>query len=51
MREQVGTLVDEGGELQDAYLIDQSAYNHLDTFFELSRRNAGRIFREMEFDF
>ena len=51
MREQVAALIDEGGELQDAYLIDQSAFSHLDTFFELSRRNAGRIFREMEFDF
>ena len=51
MRSQVAVLIEQGGELQDAYNIDQSGYNHLDTFFELSRQNAGRIFREMEFDF
>ena len=51
MREQLGILVEEGGVLQDAYLVDQSSFNHLDTFFELSRQNAGRMFREMEFDF
>jgi glyoxylase-like metal-dependent hydrolase (beta-lactamase superfamily II) len=51
MREQIGALVDAGGGLTDAYDVDQSAYRHLDTFEELARRNAGRIFREMEFDF
>ncbi|MCY4421114.1 MAG: MBL fold metallo-hydrolase [Gammaproteobacteria bacterium] len=50
MREQVERLLDEDGSLEDAYLIDQSAYAHLDTFFELSRSNAGQIFREMEFE-
>ena len=51
MRAEIAKLIDEGGELQDAYKIDQSAYSHLDTYFELARQNAGRIFREMEFDF
>lgn len=51
MRSEIKRLIDEGGELQDAYTIDQSGFNHLDTFFELTRQNAGRIFREMEFDF
>jgi rhodanese-related sulfurtransferase len=51
MREQIGTLIDAGGGLTDAYEVDQSAYQHLDTFEELARRNAGRIFREMEFAF
>ena len=51
MRAEVSRLIEEGGDLQDAYQIDQSDYNHLDTFFELARQNAGRIFREMEFDF
>ena len=43
-------LLDSGGELKDAYLIDQSAYAHLDTLLELAARNAGRVFREMEFE-
>jgi glyoxylase-like metal-dependent hydrolase (beta-lactamase superfamily II)/rhodanese-related sulfurtransferase len=51
MREQIGEIIDAGGGLTDAYEVDQSAYRHLDTFDELARLNAGRIFREMEFDF
>ncbi|CAA6802840.1 MAG: SoxH protein, homolog, partial [uncultured Thiotrichaceae bacterium] len=50
MRGQVEEILDEGGSLQDAYEIDQSAYAHLDTFDELSLRNAATIFRAMEFE-
>ena len=44
------SLLESGGSLDEAYQVDQSAYSGLDTFFELSRRNAGRIFRAMEFE-
>jgi len=50
MRSEVEKILDEGGGLEDAYNIDQSAYAHLDTFFELNRSNAGQIFRAMEFE-
>lgn len=50
MREQIATLLDNGGSLIDAYEVDQSAYAHLDTFNELARQNAGRIYRAMEFE-
>ena len=50
MREQIGRLIEDGGDLQAAYKIDQSAYEHLDTFEFLARQNAGRIFRSMEFE-
>jgi len=50
MRERIGELIDQDGDLQEAYTIDQSAYSHLDTFQELARQNAGRIFRAMEFE-
>ena len=50
MRAEVEKILDEGGGLEDAYRIDQSAYAHLDTFFELNRSNAGQIFRAMEFE-
>ncbi len=50
MREQVQKILDAGGGLNDAYQIDQSAYAHLDTFHELSRRNAALIFQQMEFE-
>ena len=50
MREQIGALLDEGGSLEDIHRIDQSAYAHLDTYDELARLNASRIFRAMEFE-
>ncbi|MGH1540295.1 MAG: MBL fold metallo-hydrolase [Arenicella sp.] len=50
MRQKISQILDDGGELQDAYTVDQSDYSHLDTYFELSRQNAGRIYREMEFE-
>lgn len=50
MRRVVGEVIENGGTLQDAYAVDQSAYAHLDTFDELARLNAGRIFRAMEFE-
>jgi glyoxylase-like metal-dependent hydrolase (beta-lactamase superfamily II)/rhodanese-related sulfurtransferase len=50
MRNRVGGLIEAGGLLEQAYEVDQSAYSHLDTFDELARRNAGQIFRHMEFE-
>ncbi|OED39403.1 sulfurtransferase [Chromatiales bacterium (ex Bugula neritina AB1)] len=50
MRQVIGTLLDEGGTLIDAYKVDQSAYRHLDTFTELAARNADQIYRAMEFE-
>lgn len=50
LRTEVGKLLDEGAGLKDAYDIDQSAYRHLDTFKELARRNAGRVYVQMEFE-
>ena len=50
MRSEIGQIIDNGGELQDAYSIDQTKYSYLDTYFELARQNSGRIFREMEFE-
>jgi glyoxylase-like metal-dependent hydrolase (beta-lactamase superfamily II) len=50
LRGEVQALLDEGGTLDDAYNIDQSAYADLDTFDELAARNAGRVFEAMEFE-
>jgi len=36
--------------LKEAYYIDQTPYNKLDTFDELATKNAGRVFQEMEFE-
>ena len=50
MREQVGEVLEQGGDLEAAYAIDQSSYAHLDTYEFLAQQNAGRIFRAMEFE-
>ena len=51
VREKLAEVIEEGGDLQDAYQIDQSPYAHLDTYDILAAQNAGRIFRAMEFEF
>lgn len=48
LRGEVATILDNFGDLADAYKIDQSDYAHLDTFDELAMKNAGRLFRQME---
>lgn len=50
LRDKVRELIDRGGTLREAYNIDQSPYAHLDTFDELAKRNAGRVFVQMEFE-
>ena len=51
LSDRIRELIENDGTLQDAYLIDQSSFDHLDTYFELARQNAGRVFRYMEFEF
>jgi glyoxylase-like metal-dependent hydrolase (beta-lactamase superfamily II) len=51
LRAEVVRVLEEGGDLNDAYAIDQSAYADLDTFDELALKNAGRLFRMLELDF
>ncbi|MEO9826082.1 MAG: MBL fold metallo-hydrolase [Paracoccaceae bacterium] len=50
LREQIGRHLDNGGDLAEAYYVDQSPYAHLDTFEELATRNAGRVYEQMEFE-
>ncbi|HMB47535.1 MAG TPA: MBL fold metallo-hydrolase [Afifellaceae bacterium] len=50
LRGKIAEHLDAGGELTDAYYVDQSPYAHLDTFEELATRNAGRVFEQMEFE-
>lgn len=50
LRARVAEVIEQGGSLEDAYKIDQSAYLHLHTADELARLNAGRVFRAMEFE-
>ena len=50
VREQVSKILEEDGDLQQAYKMDLSAYEQLDTFDDLAKQNIGRIFRAMEFE-
>ena len=50
LREQIGMHLEAGGDLADAYYVDQSPYTHLDTFEELATKNAGRVYEQMEFE-
>ena len=50
LRENVAKILEEGGELQSAYNINQEKYKYLHTYRELSKLNAEKVFREMEFE-
>ena len=46
--DEIEAILDDDGDLSDAYAIDQSAYSHLDTFDELAQKNVGRLYRQRE---
>ena len=50
LRARIREHLDAGGDLAEAYYVDQSPYQHLDTFEQLATRNAGRVFEQMEFE-
>jgi len=50
LRGKIGEHIDEGGDLSEAYYVDQSPYKHMDTFEELATRNAGRVYEQMEWE-
>ena len=50
LRARIAEHLDAGGDLADAYYVDQSPYAHLDTFEELATRNAGRVYEQMEWE-
>ncbi len=50
LRERIREHLDAGGDLADAYYVDQSPYAHLDTFEELATKNAGRVYEQMEWE-
>lgn len=50
LRARIGEHLENGGDLADAYYVDQSPFAHLDTFEQLATRNAGRVYEQMEFE-
>ena len=51
LRDKVAEILENDGDLNDAYNIDQSEWAHLHVFKELAVKNAGRVFQEMEMEF
>ncbi|MEL7256265.1 MAG: MBL fold metallo-hydrolase [Pseudomonadota bacterium] len=50
LRDKIGEHLENGGDLAEAYYVDQSPYSHLHTFEELATKNAGRVYEQMEFE-
>jgi len=50
MLEQVENVLDEDGGLTEAYQIDQSNFRQWKTYRQLALRNAGNIFKMLEFE-
>lgn len=50
LRTQIAKILEDDGGLNEAYEIDLSAYEHLDTFKELAKQNIARLFGQMEFE-
>jgi glyoxylase-like metal-dependent hydrolase (beta-lactamase superfamily II) len=50
LRAKIAEHIENGGDLAEAYYVDQSRWAHLDTFEELATKNAGRVFEEMEWE-
>ena len=47
---EIEKILDEGGDLVDAYNIDQSRFLNWDTYQELHLQNISRLFKQMEFE-
>lgn len=50
LRAQIGTLIDEGGDIMDAPAVDQSAFTYLEQFDALAGRNAQTAYQQMEWE-
>jgi len=50
MRKEVGKVLDNDGDMQDAVKIDQSKFSYLKVFDQMSGRAAQSFFSEMEFE-
>lgn len=50
LRTEVGKLIEEGIDMEDAANIDQSAYSYLKVYESIHKRNALRVYEEMEWE-
>lgn len=50
LREKVGELLEAGEDMSAAASIDQSAFSYLGVYEQIHKRNAQRVFEEMEWE-
>jgi glyoxylase-like metal-dependent hydrolase (beta-lactamase superfamily II) len=50
LRKKIREHIDAGGDLEQAFHVDQSPFRKWHTFKEVATRNAGRVFEQMEFE-
>ena len=50
LREKIGELIEEGGDMQSVSSVDQSSFSYLSVYEEIHGRNAQRVFEEMEWE-
>ena len=50
LRAQIGSLLEEGGDIMDAPAVDQSRFAYLEQFEALAGRNAQTAFQQMEWE-
>lgn len=50
LRRQIGALIDEGGDIMEAPVVDQSAFAYLEQFDSLAGRNAQTAYQQMEWE-
>lgn len=50
LRGKIREHIDNGGDLTEAFYVDQTPYRNLDTYEELATKNAGRVFEQMEWE-
>lgn len=50
LRAKIGEHIEAGGDMITSVEVDQSAFDHLEQFDALARRNAQQVFSEMEWE-
>ncbi len=50
LRSRIGALIEDGGTIMEAPMIDQSAFSYLEQFDTLAGRNAQATFEQMEWE-
>lgn len=50
LREKISAIIENGGDINDATAIDQSAFAHLEVYDQIKGRNAQQAFQQMEWE-